>query len=130
MQQSRKNELLKLTIIQLAILLSGVAIFIFVHSPYIIKYVPVCFWQKNFGIICPSCGSTRCIISLFTGNFKEAFFYHPFLFIFIIYFILLDILYIVNTLTKKKYLKWFYPKWWYVIIYFVLWVLYTISLNF
>ena len=130
MQIARKKELSKLIIIQLAIILVCLFVFTFVHSSYITKYMPKCFWQENFGIICPGCGSTRCIINLFTGNFKEAFFSHPFLFMFIVYFVLLDIIYIINTLAKKKYFHWFYPKWWYVIIYFVLWVIYTISLNF
>ncbi len=34
-----------------------------------------CYFLKH-GILCPSCGGTRCLYSFFTGNFKQAFLYN------------------------------------------------------
>ncbi len=118
----------KLIIIQISIIVILTMIFLFVHSPFI-SLTPNCFWKENFNVSCPSCGSTRCIISLVHGDFFSAFLYNPFLFILIIYLFLLNFLYIINTILNKKYLKFFYPKWWYVIIYFSLWAIYTIIMN-
>jgi hypothetical protein len=44
-----------------------------------IDLLPDCFFAR-FGITCPSCGATRCIRELFSGNFEQAFALHPFLF--------------------------------------------------
>ncbi len=48
-------------------------------APYVcsalIRSETVCyFWKK--GILCPSCGGTRCAYFFFTGNFKQALFYN------------------------------------------------------
>ena len=122
------NKYLKLLLIQLAILLVLVFIFVFANSP-LVDIAPSCFWQENYGFNCPSCGATRCVTNFINGNFSLAFSYNPFLFILIVYLFLLDLLYIINTILNKKYLRFFYPKWWYVIIYFSLWAIYTIIIN-
>lgn len=124
----KNNKFLKLTSIQVIIFTILIIIIFFVKTK-LIHFIPNCYWQENYGIICPSCGSTRCIINLVNGNLKLAFFYNPFLFILIIYLLLLDLLYIINTIWNKKYLKFFYPKWYYIIIYFSLWAIYTIYIN-
>lgn len=124
----KDNKYLRILLIQLLITLVLVFIFVFVNSS-LINIIPPCYWHENYGLYCPGCGSSRCIISLVNGNFSDAFFYNPFLFILIIYLFLLDLLYIINTILNKKYLKFFYPKWWYVIIYFSLWAIYTIVIN-
>ena len=118
----------KLIIIQFSIIALLVMIFIFVNSPFR-NFVPNCYWKENYNITCPSCGATRCVTNFINSNFKVAFFYNPFLFILIVYLFLLDLLYIINTISGKKYLKFFYPKWSYVIIYFSLWAIYTIIIN-
>ena len=118
----------KLIIIQFSIIALLVMIFIFVNSPFR-NFVPNCYWKENYNLTCPSCGATRCVTNFINSNFKVAFFYNPFLFILIVYLFLLDLLYIINTISGKKYLKFFYPKWWYVIIYFSLWAIYTIIIN-
>ena len=46
----------KLILIELCVIISLVIIFIFVHSSYV-NLMPSCYWQENFGILCPSC---RC----------------------------------------------------------------------
>lgn len=61
--------------------------------------------------------------------YGDAFLFNPFLVVLIFYLLFLDILYIVNVIFDKKILKVFYPKWWYIVIYFVLWFLYTIYIN-
>lgn len=124
----KNNRYLKLLLIQLAILLVLVFIFAFVKSS-LVNIIPHCIWQENYGFYCPSCGSTRCVISFINGDFSYAFYYNPFTFILIIYLFLLDLLYIINTILNKKFLKFFYPKWWYIIIYFSLWAIYTIIIN-
>ena len=50
----------------------------------IIKYIPTCIINQNFGILCPSCGGTRCVTNLILGNIKESFLYHPVFFVTII----------------------------------------------
>lgn len=37
----------------------------------------VCLVKNVFGIPCPGCGMTRAFISLFKGNIKQAFYFHP-----------------------------------------------------
>ena len=118
----------KLIFIELSIIILLIIIFIFVHSSFM-SFMPPCYWLKNYGILCPSCGSTRCVINFVNGEFISSFLYNPFLFVLIIYFLLLNLLYIINTILDKKYLKFLYPKWWYVIIYFSLWAIYTIIIN-
>ena len=118
----------KLIIIEFSIIALITIIFLFVNSNFI-NFIPHCFWQENFNLTCHGCGSTRCIINFINGDFYLAFSYNPFLFILIVYLFLLNLLYIINTILDKKYLKFFYPKWWYIVIYFLLWTIYTIIRN-
>lgn len=122
------KKYLKLLLIQSLILIVLVLIFVFVNSS-LINIIPSCYWMKNYGLHCFSCGSTRCIINFINGDFFSSFWSNPFTFILIIYLFSLDLLYIINTILDKKYLKFFYPKWWYVIIYFSLWAIYTVIIN-
>lgn len=124
----QENKNLKLLLIQIVILIILVIIFAFVESPFV-NLVPRCYWKEQYGFYCPSCGSTRCVISLVNGDFISAFTYNPFTFCLIIYLLLLNFLYIINTIFKKSYLNFFYPKWWYIIVYFLLWFIYTITIN-
>ncbi len=50
---------------------------------------PDCFFVRNFGIQCPSCGGTRCVFQFFSGNFAESLSLNPLYFFTIIYVILL-----------------------------------------
>jgi hypothetical protein len=38
----------------------------------------VCIMKKTIGVPCPSCGSTRSMLSLLQGNFMEAVLWNPF----------------------------------------------------
>ena len=50
---------------------------------------PDCYYLRTFGVLCPSCGGTRCVFQFFGGNFSEAFSLNPLYFLCIIYVILL-----------------------------------------
>ena len=128
METLSKKKYFKLIFIELSIIISLIIIFVFVNSSFI-NFIPSCFWLKNYGFICPACGSTRCIISFMEWNFVASFLYNPFLFVLILYLFLLNLLYILNTILDKKIFKFFYPKWWYIIVYFSIWAIYTIIIN-
>jgi len=40
--------------------------------------LPICMFKELTGLPCPSCGTTRAIISLMQGNFRESLFINPF----------------------------------------------------
>lgn len=50
-----------------------------------------CIFRKYFNVICPGCGMTSAVKSLFHLDFKNAFLYHP-----MVYSIPLIILYIIK----------------------------------
>ena len=128
MKSFLKKKYSKLIFVDLCIIISLIIIFIFVNSSFV-NFMPSCYWQKNYDITCPSCGSTRCIISFMKGDFISSFLYNPFLFVLITYLLLLNLLYIINTILNKNYFNFFYPKWWYIIVYFSIWAIYTIIIN-
>ncbi len=73
-----------------------------------------------------ACYGTTFAIEMAKFNFVEAFKIHPIFFISVIYLVLLDITYIVNVILKKN-INIF--KWWHVIIWIILSVIYTILRN-
>lgn len=95
----------------------------------LINYIPQCWIYQTTGILCPACGGTRCVVNIFQGNIKEAFFSHMIFFITIIYLIICNIVYIINLNKKKKIATWIYPKYWYVIIFAIILIIYTIIRN-
>lgn len=105
MNKKIKNMLL----LELGIIFLVLIIFIAIKLN-IIKYIPTCIIKQNFGILCPSCGGTRCVTNLILGNFKESFLYHPVFFVTIIYLVFANIIYIVNSIRKKEILTFLYPK--------------------
>ena len=116
-------------IMQILIIISIFIMYLFVELGFT-KYLPQCYWLTNYGFYCPSCGSTRCIINLMNGKFILAFQDNPFLFILIVYLLFIDLLYIFNTLLNKNYLHFLYPnKWWKIVGFFVIWIIYTILIN-
>lgn len=58
----------------------------------------------RMGILCPSCGGTRCVYNMASGNFSEAFAYNPFIFLVVIYaaivLLLFNITYLFNIRLK------------------------------
>lgn len=94
-------------LLQVCLCILGVIAFI------LLKKIPVlgtgsCIIKENFNIPCIVCGVTRCINNLINFNFLEAFKYHPIFFIMCFYILFVDILYMINTLLRKRYLIFFY----------------------
>ena len=119
----------KIIIIQILIIISILLIYLFVKLDFV-KFLPECYWLTNYNFYCPSCGSTRCMINLVDGNFLQAFQSNPFFFIFIIYLLIVDLIYLFNTIFNKNLLHFLYPnKWWKIVGFFVIWIIYTIILN-
>ena len=94
-----------------------------------IKYIPTCFVNEKFGILCPSCGGTRCVVNLILGNIKKSFLYHPVFFAMIIYLVIVNILYIVNSIRGKEIATYLYPKMKFWIIFLIVLVIYTFIRN-
>lgn len=105
-----KNKKIKLLVLQSFIIMIGVLVIVLVKSDMVDKILPTCIFRQEHGVICPTCGATRCIISFLNLNFESSFKYHPVLFLLIIYLIGIDILFIINTIFKKKFLKFMYPS--------------------
>ena len=86
---SKKTQ--NMLLLELGIIFLVLIIFIVVKSN-LIKYFPTCLINEKFGILCPSCGGTRCISNIILGNFKMSFLYHPIFFITIIYLVIINII--------------------------------------
>ena len=67
-----KIKNIKEKIIFLVIYLAVVATFYFLGAE--------CIFKRLFGFGCVGCGMTRAVISLFSLDFKSAFYYHPMVF--------------------------------------------------
>lgn len=120
--KKRRNFIIGIEIIIFIIL------YIFVNSTYI-KLVPQCWIYRQTGILCPACGGTRCLIYLLKGNWIHAFFSHMVFFIGIVYLLIFNLVYIINLNKKEKIGTWIYPKYWYIIIFAVVLIIYTIIRN-
>ena len=116
----------KIILTELAIVIFAV---ILVNTVNITQYTIGCWFYQATGLQCPSCGGTRCIINIFQGNFKEAFFLHPIYFITVVYLLIVNIIYIINIGRKEKIAKWIYPKPWYAIVLAIILVVYGFLRN-
>lgn len=105
-----------------------IAFYFFVNSKYV-AMIPQCWVYQTTGLLCPSCGGTRCVIDMLKGNWIEAFFSHMVFFVGILYLIVLNIIYLINLKKEKKIITWMYPKYWHVIIFAILLIIYTIARN-
>ncbi len=103
-------------------------LYIFINSSYI-EIIPKCWVYEKTRILCPACGGTRCIINLLKGNWVEAFISHMVFFVTFIYLGVLNVVYIINLNKEKKVAMWIYPKYWYIIIFAILLIIYTIIRN-
>ena len=119
-----KKSLIILTIEIISIII----LYIFINSEYI-KLIPECWIHKNTGLLCPSCGGTRCVVYIMNGDFASAFFSNMVFFIGIVYLFITNIVYIINLNRNKKILTWIYPKYWYSIVFAIILVMYTILRN-
>ncbi len=69
------------------------------------------------GFYCPGCGITRMILSIFQGNFVQAFHYNPLLFLLIPFFLFYFVdLFLANYKQKKSFIHLLEPQIWYILI--------------
>lgn len=106
-----------------------IAILYIIVKTEIIKLVPHCYILEKTGILCPSCGGTRCIKALLSFNIREAFNMNAFYTITIIYLLILNIVYILNTIFKTNKFKIIYIKKVHLIIWLITLILYTVFRN-
>lgn len=105
-----------------------VLLYLFINSNYM-QSLPQCWVYNKTGLLCLGCGATRCIQSILQGDFIQAFFYNMIFFITIVYFLIVNIIYLINLNKKNKVAQWIYPKYWYSIIFAVVLLFYTIFRN-
>jgi len=74
------------------------------------KSVEICMIKHTTNIPCPSCGSTRSVISLTKGNFHEALLINPLGYIIAIIMLLSPLWITIDIATKKKTLFEFCQK--------------------
>lgn len=120
-----KKQYKTFILVQVAILIFIIASFIFLKSDYV-KIIPNCIIKEKTGFLCPACFGTTFAIEMVNFNFIKAFLIHPVFFILIVYLVLLDIIYAINVLFNKK-INIF--KWWHLIIWLILLIIYTILRN-
>lgn len=104
---------------------------IFLIMIFILKGItlPECYFYKNYGILCPSCGGTRCVTNFFRGNLTESFKYNKIYFVMILYLILLNIVMIINLVSKKAKMTILYPRIKYLYVFILIWLIYFILRN-
>lgn len=127
-EEKMKSKVKKMLWLELGIILLVLILFIIIKLN-MIRFIPPCPINKMFGILCPSCGGTRCVINFAIGNFKESFYYHPIFFITIIYLLFINVLYIWNSFRKKEIASFLYPKTKFWIIFIIILLLFTIIRN-
>ncbi|MFZ4583339.1 MAG: DUF2752 domain-containing protein [Paludibacter sp.] len=72
--------------------------------------IGVCLIKQVTTIPCPSCGSTRSVLSLFSGNLKQAIYWNPFGIILVLMMIITPFWILYDSLTKKETLLKAYLK--------------------
>lgn len=118
-------ETIKILVIEVTLF---ILLKLFINSQ-IIQIIPECIVYKYLHIYCPSCGGTRCITNILSGNFIQAFKNNSIFFISIIYLMIFNIVYLINLNRKNKILTFIYPKYYHAIIFGILVAIYTIFRN-
>lgn len=111
--------------VQTSISLFIVVLYIILNTN-IIKFIPECMFYKKFGLLCPACGGTRFMIRLLNFDLIDAFYMHPLFFILILYLIILNISFIINTMLNKKI---YIFRWWHIVFWGILLLVFTIFRN-
>ncbi len=120
-----KKEYKTLILVQLLIIILAVLSIVFLRSKYV-SLVPKCVVREKLGIMCPACNGTTFAKELANFNILEAFKAHPIFFLSVVYLGLLNLVYILNVVAKKN-IKIF--RWWYLIIWIIILLIYTILRN-
>lgn len=71
-------------------------------AQWMLRTLPDCSFAK-IGVLCPSCGGTRCVRAFFSGEFAAAFSFNPFFFVLIWYLGAALVLLNVGVLWKVKW---------------------------
>jgi hypothetical protein len=74
------------------------------------KSMVVCPIKHVSGLPCPSCGTTRSVVSLLNGNFAEAFHINPIGYLIAIIMVLMPLWIITDVLLRKNSFQLFYLK--------------------
>ncbi len=117
-----------LLIIEGSIILTILSVILLINSKFI-NLIAGCTYNKLTGLLCPTCGGTRCVYSILNGRYYDAMKFNALIFLAIIYFSIINLIYIFNTVFNKKVLKMLYPKWWHTIIIGIIVILFTIFRN-
>lgn len=70
----------------------------------------LCIFKSVTGIPCPSCGSTRSVLSIIDGNFHQAMLHNPIGFILALTLIILPLWLIYDSVTGKRSMQNFYNR--------------------
>jgi hypothetical protein len=73
-------------------------------SLFMMRIFPDCYFAK-FGILCPSCGGTRAVMNLFSGNFSAAWRYNAFFCIVVIFLVFLIAILNAEMIFGAKWAK-------------------------
>lgn len=80
--------------------------FILIPTSYFVENNNICFYVRNFGILCPTCGVTRAFSNMMHLNFSDAFKFNPVFTIafgpIFIFLFLEDLINIIIALVKNK----------------------------
>ena len=128
---NRKKEIKKMILIQILLILLVVSCYIFLNSKYI-SLVPKCHIKEKYNLLCPSCGGTTAVKNLVNGNILEALDNNLVIVLGIIYVLLVDLVYVLNILRGKERFKILFPhynKYYHIIIFAIVLVMFTIIRN-
>lgn len=104
-----KNKKVKFILLQVFLLMLGVVLVLI--DIFLIRKLNIeCAYKSILGLPCISCGGTRCLRSILTLNFVEAFKLHPTFFLLFFYLVFVDLIYFFNTLFDKKIFIKLYPS--------------------
>lgn len=70
----------------------------------------LCLFKRITGVPCPSCGTTRSVMLLTEGNFRESFLQNPFGFLIATILIVVPVWVFADLLLKKSSLHHWYQK--------------------
>ncbi len=101
-------------------------------SKIMINTLPDCPFRTYYSVLCPSCGATRAVFNLFSGNFLTAFRFNQYFFILAFYliiaFLFMNLAFVFNLKNAKRiFFKIINYK--VIIALTVLWVLFGIVRN-
>ena len=128
MNKKSTNKIKRMLKVELGIIVLLLIILIIIKSG-LVYYIPECIIHRMFGILCPSCQGTRCVMQLVQGNFAASFNYHPIFFITIMYLLPINLLFIINSFKKKEILTFLYPNKYFLIGFIIILAIFTVVRN-